>query len=130
MSEMCFAWSKGVTGKWGCKALTSECNGMDEKCPFYKTREQQDAEKEESYKRIAKLPAWQRRAISDQYYRSESPWGKYIEGDDEQEVVKTEETALYEKKCAAPVKTKVVSGNIDDIWRKVYGDLQQVAGCL
>ena len=130
MGAICFAWCKDVIGKLGCKALTSECNGQDEHCSFYKTREQQDFDKEEALKRIATLPRWQRKAISDTYYRGETPWFKYVIGEEnaEQEFEEMKGTAVYNGEDNAPVRTGVASGNIDNVWRKVYGDLQEVAG--
>lgn len=132
MAAICFAWCKGVTGKWGCKGLTSECNGQDEHCPFYKTREQQDFDKEEALKRIASLPAWQRRAIADQYYRGETPWGKYVaseEGSDH-EINEMKGTAAYESDASEHiVKTGKTSGALDDVWQQVIASLQcEVAG--
>ena len=133
MSEICFAWDRGVTGKWGCKALTSVCDGQDEKCPFFKTKEQHEQDKDQSFRRIATLPAMQRRAISDMYYRGEKPWAKYVV-DEEDDAIQGDEAASVRPVYAdnnrnGQVKSYKATGDINDLWKQVMSTLQmEVAG--
>lgn len=73
----CFAYEQNMRGKWGCKAITSECDGRDESCPFYKSIEQHMADKEAANRRIAELPMEQQQAIADKHYNGEKLWLKY-----------------------------------------------------
>lgn len=75
----CFAWDQTPSGVWGCRATTNNCNGQDDKCPFFKTPEQFRQGRIDALKRIAKLPEWQQRAISDTHYKGEMPWRMYAD---------------------------------------------------
>lgn len=77
--EQCFALERNNRGKLACKATTNSCNGMDRKCPFFKTLTDLLFDREEALKRIATLPEYQQQMIADNYYKGEMPWRKYAE---------------------------------------------------
>jgi hypothetical protein len=77
--EQCFALERNNRGKLACKATTNSCNGMDRKCPFFKTLTDMLFDREESMKRIATLPYWQQQEIAKKHYKGEMPWRKYAE---------------------------------------------------
>jgi len=77
--EQCFALERNNRGKLVCKATTNSCNGMDRKCPFFKTLTDMLFDREEALKRIATLPYWQQQAIAEKHYKGEMPWRKYAE---------------------------------------------------
>lgn len=77
--EQCFALERNNRGKLACKATINNCNGMDRKCPFFKTLTGLLFEREEAMKRIATLPEYQQQTISENYYKCEKPWRKYAE---------------------------------------------------
>lgn len=75
----CFAYDQNTMGKWGCKALTDNCDGQNEACPFFKTNERHMADRQAANERIATLPDWQQTAISEKHYSGEKPWRAYEE---------------------------------------------------
>ena len=75
--EQCFALKRNNKGKLACQATTNSCNGMDRKCPFFKTLTDLLFDREEALKRIATLPEYQQQMIADNYYKGEMPWRKY-----------------------------------------------------
>ena len=77
MVEQCFALKRNNKGKLACQATTNSCNGMDRKCPFFKTLTDLLFDREEALKRIATLPEYQQQTIADNYYKGEMPWRKY-----------------------------------------------------
>lgn len=78
----CFAYDQNTRGKWGCKALTDNCDGQNEACPFFKTNERHMADRQAANERIATLPYWQQTAISEKHYSGEKPWRAYAEEHD------------------------------------------------
>ncbi len=55
-----------------CQILTDGfCTG---RCGFYKTVEQHEKSSAASFARIAKLPYWEQRNISEHYYGGFYPW--------------------------------------------------------
>lgn len=77
--EQCFALKRNNKGKLACQATTNSCNGMDRKCPFFKTQAELMIGREEALKRIATLPYWQQQEIAEKHYKGETPWRKYAE---------------------------------------------------
>lgn len=119
--EKCFAYKQSATNnKYACCALVASCDGTDTHCSFYKTREQQEVDKEEALKRIATLPGRVRRAIAETYYHGERPWQKYVtDNDDDFEEMKG--TAVYDE--AKPVFTGRTDGALDDAWKELLKTL-------
>lgn len=91
MAQYCFAWDQNAMGKWGCKATTLDCDGTDERCPFFRTMQEHLEARERANARIAGLPDWQQTAISEKHYGGERPWVKKESvgaGDISQEMVR------------------------------------------
>ncbi len=47
-------------------------------CPFYKTREQAEADKEKANVRLRALPAVKQAKIAEMYYDGFMPWGECV----------------------------------------------------
>lgn len=77
--EYCFAWQQNQVGRYICKAITDKCDGKNKDCPFYKTNEQHQEEVRNAYTRIATLPEWQQKSISDNCYGGDMPWREYTQ---------------------------------------------------
>lgn len=71
MNKNCFA-CKG-NGKCLILRKGSRC---DEKCRFFKTSAQYEADRKASDERLASLPETTQRYISDTYYLGRGPWRK------------------------------------------------------
>lgn len=72
--DYCFAWAKNPTGKWGCKAITAQCDGLNTECPFYKSEEQQKASVAYAYNRLYCLMRSEQTSIAEKYYGEKQPW--------------------------------------------------------
>lgn len=74
--EYCFAYDRFRMGKYPCKVLCTNCNGMNEECSFYKTLPQFLEDNEKSLERLATLPEQKQEHISEMYYFGSHPWRK------------------------------------------------------
>ena len=69
MSNYCFAYRQGRNGRFLCVATTMSCDGKDEQCPFFRTREDYKQSCKASLERIAALPPEHQLAIYSKYHK-------------------------------------------------------------
>ncbi len=74
MNDKCFAMS----ARQKCTALNNRTCAGYEGCPFYKTREQAEADKEKANALLCALPKERQQQISDKYYEGKMPWRECI----------------------------------------------------
>lgn len=84
-NEMCFVYIPPEQRSYlneDCRALSGYCPGFDA-CPFYKSNEQHEADRQAANMRLRALPLERQTHIALKYYHGKTPWRD--EGDEHKE---------------------------------------------